>query len=188
MNSDPTCLKHHFLIAMPHMADPNFAHTVIYLIEHNDQGAMGLVINRPNGLNLADVLEQLRPDSEPSVLCQSLPIFSGGPVQTDRGFVLHPSGPQFQATLDLGDLGLSTSQDVLFAISQGEGPARHLIALGYAGWGAGQLEEELADNVWLTCPADQAILFETPYDQRLGAAAALLGINLNLLTAQAGHA
>ncbi|TBU76134.1 YqgE/AlgH family protein [Phytopseudomonas daroniae] len=187
-DATPSILKHHFLIAMPHMADPNFAHTVIYLIEHNDQGAMGLVINRPNGLNLADVLEQLRPDSEPSVLCQSLPIFSGGPVQTDRGFVLHPSGPQFQATLDLGDLGLSTSQDVLFAISQGEGPARHLIALGYAGWGAGQLEEELADNVWLTCPAAQAILFETPYDQRLGAAAALLGINLNLLTAQAGHA
>jgi len=122
------------------------------------------------------------------VLCQSLPIFSGGPVQTDRGFVLHPKGRYFQATVDLGELSLSTSQDVLFAIAEGHGPASHLIALGYAGWGAGQLEAELAENAWLTCPADQAILFETPYDQRLGAAAKLLGIDLNLLTAQAGHA
>ncbi|UQY37069.1 YqgE/AlgH family protein [Pseudomonas fulva] len=187
-DASPSILKHHFLIAMPHMDDPNFAHTVIYLIDHNDQGAMGLVINRPNGLNLADVLEQLRPDSQPAGLCQSLPIFSGGPVQTDRGFVLHPEGPQFQATVNLGELGLSTSQDVLFAIAEGHGPANHLIALGYAGWGAGQLEAELADNAWLTCPASPAILFETPYDQRLGAAAALLGIDLNLLTAQAGHA
>lgn len=187
-DASPSILKHHFLIAMPHMDDPNFAHTVIYLIDHNDQGAMGLVINRPNGLNLADVLEQLRPDSQPAALCQSLPIFSGGPVQTDRGFVLHPKGPQFQATVNLGELGLSTSQDVLFAIAEGHGPANHLIALGYAGWGAGQLEAELADNAWLTCPADQAILFETPYDKRLGAAAALLGVDLNLLTAQAGHA
>ncbi|UUD62585.1 YqgE/AlgH family protein [Pseudomonas seleniipraecipitans] len=187
-DASSSILKNHFLIAMPHMADPNFAQTVIYLIEHSDQGAMGLVINRPNGLTLADVLEQLRPDSEPAVLCQSLPIFSGGPVQTDRGFVLHPSGAQFQATLDLGELGMSTSQDVLFAIAEGNGPARHLIALGYAGWGAGQLETELADNAWLTCPADQTTLFETPYEQRLGAAAALLGIDLNLLTAQAGHA
>ena len=102
--------------------------------------------------------------------------------------MLHPKGPHFQATVDLGELSLSTSQDVLFAIAEGHGPASHLIALGYAGWGAGQLEAELADNAWLTCPADQAILFETPYDQRLGAAAAVLGIDLNLLTAQAGHA
>ncbi|TBU96204.1 YqgE/AlgH family protein [Phytopseudomonas dryadis] len=187
-NSAPTPLRHHFLIAMPHMADPHFAQTVVYLVEHNDQGAMGLIINRPNGLNLADVLEQLRPDSEPPALCRSLPIFTGGPVQTDRGFVLHPSGPQFQATLELGELGLSTSQDVLFAIAEGEGPERHLIALGYAGWEAGQLEAELADNAWLTSPADHTILFETPYDQRLNAAAALLGVNLGLLTSQAGHA
>ena len=117
--SAPTSLKHHFLIAMPHMADPHFAQTVTYLVEHNEQGAMGLVINKPNGLNLADVLEQLRPDEEPAVLCHSLPIFAGGPVQTDRGFVLHPAGPQFQATLELGELGLSTSQDVLFAIADG---------------------------------------------------------------------
>lgn len=188
MNDVTTSLKHHFLIAMPHMADPNFAHTVTYLVEHNEQGAMGLVINRPNGLNLAEVLEQLRPDDTPPALCQSLPIFSGGPVQTDRGFVLHPAGPTFQATLELGELALSTSQDVLFAIAEGSGPTKHLITLGYAGWEAGQLEHELSDNAWLTCPADNSILFDLPFDQRLNAAAALLGINLSLLTAQAGHA
>ena len=188
MKTAASYLKHHFLIAMPHMADPNFAQTVTYLVEHNEQGAMGLVINRPNGLSLADVLEQLRPDETPSALCQSLPIFAGGPVQTDRGFVLHPSGHSFLATLELGELALSTSQDALFAIADGSGPDKHLITLGYAGWEAGQLETELTDNAWLTCPADAAILFDTPADQRLGAAAARLGINLSLLTAQAGHA
>ncbi|PTQ72879.1 YqgE/AlgH family protein [Pseudomonas sp. GV071] len=187
-DANPSYLKNHFLIAMPHMADPNFAQTVTFLIEHNAEGAMGLVINRPNGLNLADVLEQLRPDTLPPALCQSLPIFSGGPVQTDRGFVLHPTGLQFQATLELGELALSTSQDVLFAIADGHGPDKHVIALGYAGWEAGQLEDELISNTWLTCPADAHILFDVPYDQRLAAAAARLGVNLSLLTSQAGHA
>ena len=184
----PTYLKHHFLIAMPHMADPHFAQTVTYLIEHNAEGAMGLIINRPSGLSLADVIEQLRPDDQNGSVEQDSPIFAGGPVQTERGFVLHPSGPQFQATLELGELGLSTSQDALFAIATGRGPSQHLIALGYAGWEAGQLETELAENAWLTCPADNAILFDLPFDQRLNAAAALLGINLSLLTSQVGHA
>lgn len=187
-NSAPSYLKHHFLIAMPHMADPNFAQTVTYLVEHNEQGAMGLVINRPSGLNLSDVLEQLRPDADVPARCHGLPIFSGGPVQTDRGFVLHPAGEVFQATLELGELALSTSQDVLFAIAEGHGPSKHLITLGYAGWEAGQLEHELVDNAWLTCPADSEILFELPAEQRLEAAAARLGVNLSLLTAQAGHA
>ncbi|MBD9482984.1 YqgE/AlgH family protein [Pseudomonas sp. PDM14] len=187
-NSAPSYLKHHFLIAMPHMADPNFAQTVTYLVEHNEQGAMGLVINRPSGLSLADVLDQLRPDDDAPARCHNLPIFSGGPVQTDRGFVLHPTGHVFQATLELGELALSTSQDVLFAIAEGHGPSKHLIALGYAGWEAGQLEHELVDNAWLTCPADNAILFDLPAEQRLEAAAARLGVNLSLLTAQAGHA
>ena len=185
---DANSLKHHFLIAMPHMADSHFAQTVTYIIDHNENGAMGLVINKPNGLNLTDVLEQLRPEHEPSALCRSLPIFTGGPVQTDRGFVLHPSGTQFQATLELGELGLSTSQDVLFAIADGNGPQQYLIALGYAGWEAGQLEAELIANAWLTCPADACILFDLPFDQRLNAAAARLGINLSLLSSQAGHA
>ncbi|RJG12461.1 YqgE/AlgH family protein [Pseudomonas cavernicola] len=187
-DASPSYLKHHLLIAMPHMADPHFAQTVSYIVEHNAQGAMGLMINRPSGLSLADVLEQLRPDSPPPLRCQSLPIFSGGPVQTDRGFVLHPAGQQFQATLELGELALSTSQDALFAIADGTGPEKYLITLGYAGWEAGQLESELINNVWLTCPADPRILFDLPYDQRLNAAAERLGINLSLLTSQAGHA
>jgi putative transcriptional regulator len=187
-NTAPSYLKQQFLIAMPHMADPTFAQTVTYLVEHNAEGAMGLVINRPHGLSLADVLQQLRPDSTPPERCQHLPIFTGGPLQTDRGFVLHPAGHQYQATLTLGELALSTSQDVLFAIADGSGPDKYLITLGYAGWQAGQLEQELADNAWLTCPADAAILFDTPYAQRLDAAAARLGVNLSLLTSQVGHA
>ncbi|AMO74054.1 MULTISPECIES: YqgE/AlgH family protein [Pseudomonas] len=188
MNTAPTYLKHHFLIAMPHMADPNFAQTLTYLVEHNEQGAMGLVINRPSGLNLSDVLEQLRPEPLPPARCQGITVYSGGPVQTDRGFVLHPAGQLFQATLELGELNLSTSQDVLFSIADGSGPAQSVIALGYAGWEAGQLEAELADNAWLTCPADLEVLFDVPAEQRLAAAAQRLGINLSLLTAQAGHA
>lgn len=184
----PSYLKHHFLLAMPHMADSRFAQSLIYLIEHTADGAMGLVVNRPSGLNLADVLEQLRPEPAAPAGCQDVPIFAGGPVQTDRGFVLHPAGQAYQATVALGPLGLSTSQDVLFAIADGHGPSRHFIALGYAGWEAGQIEAELADNAWLTCPADPIILFDLPHDQRLDAAAARLGVNLGLLTAQAGHA
>ncbi|WP_433860937.1 YqgE/AlgH family protein [Pseudomonas thivervalensis] len=187
-NVSPTYLKHHFLIAMPHMADPNFAHTLTYIVEHTANGAMGLVINRPQELNLADILEQLRPEIEPPLLCQHVPIFIGGPVQTDRGFVLHPSGPKFQATVDLDGVSLSTSQDVLFAIADGVGPAKSLIALGYAGWEPGQLEAELADNAWLTCPFDADILFNTSSELRLEAAASRLGVNLSLLTSQAGHA
>lgn len=188
MNIAPQYFKHHFLIAMPHMADPNFAQSLVYMVEHNDQGAMGLVVNRPSELDLGQVLAQLRPDSPPCEERRGLPIYSGGPVQTDRGFVLHAPGYSFHSTLDLDGLALSTSQDTLLAIADGSGPARCLIALGYAGWDAGQLEAELLQNTWLTCPADPAILFDTPTERRLPAAAARLGINLALLTSQAGHA
>lgn len=186
--STTASLKHHFLIAMPHMADPRFAQALIYLVEHNQDGAMGLVINRPSGLNLADIMEQLRPDSPTVPPFQAVLVYAGGPVQTDRGFVLHPADHHFQATLALGELGMTTSQDVLFAIADGQGPARHLIALGYAGWGAGQLEAELAQNAWLSCPALPQILFDLPPDQRLDAAAASLGIQLSQLSSQVGHA
>ncbi|WP_421683343.1 YqgE/AlgH family protein [Stutzerimonas urumqiensis] len=188
MTTHPSYLKHHFLIAMPHMADPNFGHALIYLAEHNAEGAMGLVVNRPSGLNLADVLEQLRPDQMPPVACREVPIYTGGPVQTDRGFVLHPTGSHFQATLALGSLSLSTSQDSLFAIADGRGPQRFLVALGYAGWEAGQIETEIAENAWLSCPADPDILFDLPASERLDAAAASLGVNLGLLSSQVGHA
>jgi len=187
-NVSPTYLKHQFLIAMPHMADPNFAHTLTYIVEHTANGAMGLIVNRPQELNLADILEQLRPEVDPPARCQGVPIYIGGPVQTDRGFVLHPTGPTFQATVDLDGVSLSTSQDVLFAIADGVGPTHYFIALGYAGWQPGQLEAELVDNVWLSCPAQPHILFGTASELRLDAAAAKLGVNLSLLTSQAGHA
>ncbi len=184
----PSYLKHQFLIAMPHMADAHFAQTLIYLVEHNQDGAMGLIINRPSGLNLADVMEQLRPDVPCEPAIEDLPVYSGGPVQTDRGFVLHPASSQFQATLVLGELGVTTSQDVLFAIADGQGPRQHFIALGYAGWEAGQLEAELIENAWLSCPAQAHILFDLPAEQRLTAAAASLGVDLRLLSSQVGHA
>lgn len=188
-SSSTTSLKHHFLIAMPHMADPNFAHTLIYLVEHNEQGAMGLIVNQPSDMTLADVLQQLSPEAPPPTLSQSLPILRGGPVQTDRGFILHSAGPRYQATLELDELALSTSQDTLFAIASGNGPDKYLITLGYSGWDGGQLESELLDNAWLTCPASCEILFDLPHQQRLHAAAAQLGVsNLGLLICQSGHA
>lgn len=184
----PSYLKHQFLIAMPHMADPNFAQTLTYIVEHNANGAMGLVVNRPQELNLGDILEQLRPDQEPPAITLHIPIYQGGPVQTDRGFVLHSNDCSYQATVELEGLSLSTSQDVLFAIAAGTGPRQSLITLGYAGWEAGQLEAELADNAWLNCPFDADILFAMASEMRLAQAAKSLGINLSLLTSQAGHA
>lgn len=188
-NRAPTYLKHQFLIAMPHMADPNFAHSLTYIVEHTANGAMGLTINRPLDLNLKDILEQLRLERAVPELCEHVPIYAGGPVMTDRGFVLHPASMSFDATVELQDgLALSTSLDALGSIADGNGPRRSLICLGYAGWEAGQLEAELADNAWLTCPYSAHILFNTSSELRLDAAAKHLGVNLNLLSTQAGHA
>ncbi|MEH6500556.1 MAG: YqgE/AlgH family protein [Pseudoalteromonas distincta] len=181
-------LKHHFLIAMPHMADPRFVNTLIYLCDHNEDGAMGLVINQPSDLQLADILEQLQPTVDSPGKVASFPIYNGGPVQTERGFVLHQGPEQWEASMDLGPLQLTTSRDILIDMAHGIGPSQVLIALGYAGWDAGQLDQELVDNVWLSCPADPHILFELPSEERLAAAARSLGIDLRLLTSQAGHA
>ena len=185
--SIPSNFTHHFLIAMPHMADPRFDHSLIYLCEHTDQGAMGLVINQPSDLNLADLLEQLDPELSVSVT-ERYQVFNGGPMERERGFVLHRGPHQWESSLDLGTLQLTTSRDILLDMAHGLGPTEALITLGYAGWGAGQLEQELADNVWLSCPADHQILFETPSAERLDAAARSLGIDWTLLTSQAGHA
>ena len=188
MNSTPVSFKHHFLIAMPQMDDSNFAGSVIYLVEHGPQGAMGLVVNKPLGMSLADVLDQLQPDATPQAHCHLKPIHAGGPVQPERGFVLHPNDWHYQHTLELGNMAMSTSEDALLAIADGSGPQRCLIVLGYAGWAPGQLESELLDNTWLTCPADPAILFDVASDERLDQAAASLGIDIHLLSRQAGHA
>lgn len=185
MQTTPSNLTHHFLIAMPHMADPHFDHSLIYLCEHGAEGAMGLIINQPSDLNLSDLLEQLAPDL---ATLSDVSVLNGGPVEPERGFVLHGGGRKWESSVDLGPLTLTTSRDILCDMAQGEGPDNVLITLGYAGWGAGQLEQELADNVWLSCPADHSILFNLPCDQRLAAAARSLGVDWSLLTSQAGHA
>lgn len=184
----PTYLNNQFLIAMPALADPNFFKTVTYISEHNASGALGLVINRPLNLTLGQLLEHLSITTHYSQLA-ALPIYHGGPVQPEQGFVLHSPLGQWGATLRVTDeIGITTSRDILQATAEGDGPRHLLVALGYAGWGPGQLERELAENSWLSGPADFDILFHTRNDLRWLAAAALLGIDLNLLSADVGHA
>lgn len=183
-----TSLTSHFLIAMPGLTDPNFVRTVTYVCEHTDQGAMGIVVNRPTELRLGELLAQLDIHTQiPSV--RETTVYQGGPVQTDRGFVLHTAGPAFDSTLNIDShISVTTSRDVLEAIAKGEGPTESLIALGYAGWGGGQLEQEMSANAWLSGPADDSILFRVDPDARWLAAAKLLGIDMNLLSGVAGHA
>jgi putative transcriptional regulator len=181
-------LTRHFLIAMPAMVDPHFAKSLTFICEHNEQGALGVVVNRPIDMSLHTLLEQI--DIEPaSVAAKRIPVHYGGPVQTDRGFVLHSPAGRWQSTLTVGDdIGLTTSKDILQAVARGEGPPQILVTLGYAGWAPGQLEREMAQNAWLTVAADPHILFETPADQRYDAGLKLLGIDLSMLSDDAGHA
>jgi putative transcriptional regulator len=181
-------LNNQFLIAMPGMSDPNFAQTVTLVCEHGPQGALGIVVNRPLDMTLGEVFEQLGMEASRSRIA-SEPVLQGGPVQTDRGFVLHSPGPSWDSTLAISErLHLTTSRDVLDALARGEGPASAVVALGYAGWDAGQLEAEFAQNAWLTVPADERLLFETPAAERWQAAGRLLGVNLLHLSSAAGHA
>jgi len=184
----PGSLQGHYLISMPHMDDQNFDHTVTLICEHNEYGAMGVVVNRPSELDLHEMLIHLEMHPLPEL--SLIPVYTGGPVKTDRGFILHrPCEVNFHSSSDVTDqLSLTTSIDILEAIARKEGPDDYLIALGYAGWGAGQLEQELSDNAWLSCPANLDIMFGTPAEERLQAAASSLGVNLNLLTSQSGHA
>ena len=186
--NDAPYLTNHFLIAMPGLEDPNFSRTVTYVCEHNEHGAMGIVVNRPMGLDLGDVLDQMDiPDAPESARQQ--PVYVGGPVQTERGFVLHSGDRAWDSTLQItDDLSVTTSRDILEAMARGEGPERSLVALGYAGWGEGQLESEMTANTWLSGPADAQIIFELPAERRWQAAAMLLGVDLNLLSGDAGHA
>ncbi len=163
-------LTHHFLIAMPNMVDPYFTRTLTYVCEHNDQGALGIVVNRPIDMTLQALFERLSLTLQDSEMAGA-PIYFGGPVQTDRGFVLHAPAGNWHSTLRVRDLiGLTTSKDILEAVGRGEGPDRILVTLGYAGWSAGQLEHELTQNAWLTVEARDAIIFELPAEERLAAA------------------
>jgi len=181
-------LTNHFLIAMPTLADPNFFHTVTYLCEHNEEGAMGIVVNRPLELQFQELLEQLELETTDPKLAQ-LPIYQGGPVQTERGFVLHSNEGEWTSSIQVTDnIVMTVSQDIIEAIALGGGPDKYLIALGYAGWGDGQIEHELADNTWLNGPADCSIIFDLPIEQRWSAAAAHLGVELSRLSTDIGHA
>lgn len=173
---------------MPKMADPYFARSLTYICEHNDQGALGVVVNRPIDLTLKALFERLSLELRDREHADA-PVYFGGPVQTDRGFVLHAPTGDWQSTLRVGDaIGLTTSKDILEAVGRGEGPEHLLVTLGYAGWSAGQLEHELSQNAWLTVEAKDAILFDLPAEERLPAAMELLGVDFARLSDEAGHA
>ena len=181
-------LTHHFLIAMPNMVDPYFAKSLTYICEHNDQGALGVVVNRPIDLSLQALFERINLKLEPHGL-HDLPVYFGGPVQTDRGFVLHQPVGEWHSTLKVRDsLGLTTSKDILEAVGKGSGPAKMLVTLGYSGWAAGQLEHELGQNAWLTVEAGEQIIFDLPAEEKLPAAMVLLGVDFASLSEDTGHA
>ena len=182
-----TDFSNQFLIAMPQMVEGNLAGSVIYICEHTQRGALGLVINRPTDLTLSGLFERidLKLEIQPT---EDTPVFFGGPVQTDRGFVLHAPTGDYSSSIKLGDMALTTSRDVLQAVADGNGPARILVTLGYAGWGAGQLESEMAQNAWLSVGADANIIFDVPPEDRYPAALKLLGVDPIMLPGGAGHA
>lgn len=185
-----TSLKDHFLIAMPNMADPRFSHSVIYICEHSSEGAMGLVINLPLNISLGDILLNMNITTEDETI-NHLPVLAGGPIQQERGFVLHrPLAEQkWESSLSLTQhISVTTSKDILFALAHHKGPKDVIIALGYASWEAGQLEQEIAQNTWLCGPADPQILFDVAPENRWRAAGALLGIDMDCMSTDIGHA
>ncbi len=203
-----TQLSHHFLIAMPGLEDPTFAKSVVYVCEHSERGAMGLIINKPGDLSLKHLFEKVELPLQRQDLLQCN-VLHGGPVQTERGFVLHDpmlekdsvdsensnteavATPNsiYASTLSVpGGLAMTTSKDVLEALANGSGPRRVVVTLGYASWGEGQLESEIGENSWLTVPADPAVIFDTPIEQRYDKALSLLGLQAWMLSSEAGHA
>ena len=190
-------LTHHFLIAMPGLQDETFARSVVYLCEHSERGALGLMINKPSDITLRHLFEKVDLPLERSDL-QAAPVFQGGPVATERGFVLHeavfagedkPDDTVYASTMTIpGGLEMTTSKDVLEAMSTGAGPRKVLVSLGYSSWGEGQLESELGENSWLTVGADPVVIFDTPVDQRYDKALSLLGLQAWMLSSDAGHA
>lgn len=206
-------LTKQLLIAMPSMEDPNFSRTVTLICEHNQDGAMGIIINQPTQIHVDELMDSLNTSANSNFTDSEFdtgpesgstnessnknkatnqnhePVFAGGPVQIDRGFILHDSDKQWESTHIIdNDLSLTTSEDILLAIAKGKGPENALVALGYAGWGAGQLEQELSQNAWLTVPYEADIIFDTPVEQRWQSAATKIGIDLHLISNQTGHA
>ena len=196
-DSAPINLTNHFLIAMPGLSDAVFGKSVVYVCEHSARGALGLVINKPATLSLADLFDKIALPLLRQDLVDS-PVYQGGPMQVERGFVLHhaitvpsdtPADPVYASTLSIpGGLDMTTSKDVLEALSVGSGPAKVLVSLGYSAWGQGQLETELGDNTWLTVSADPAVIFDTPIEERYDKALALLGLQAWMISSEVGHA
>ena len=185
-------LTNQFLIAMPGMVDDNFVGSVVYMCEHTEKGALGLVINKPIDIKLRRLFEKVELTLDREDLADA-PVYFGGPVQTERGFVLHErlgeEGGHYSSTLSIpGGLEMTTSKDVLEALSHGAGPRKVLVTLGYAGWSAGQLEDEISRNGWLTVGAEPSVIFDTPIEQRYARALSLLGIDPGMLAQEAGHA
>jgi len=188
MNSEVTNLTNHFLIAMPGLMDINFSQSVTYICEHNENGTLGITINRPADVKLSEIFNQLNITSDNEKI-NNQNIYLGGPVQMDRGFLLHTPSGHWSSSLKVTDsISVTTSSDILMAIAHNEGPKDVIIALGYAGWAEGQLEAEIAENAWLNCPANEEILFHTSADQMWEKAAKLMGVDLSLLSNDAGHA
>ncbi len=187
MNSK-NALSNQLLIAMPGMADPNFSTTVTLVCEHNAEGALGIIINRPLELNFGGLLQQLEhEDVDETVTNQS--VLNGGPVAPERGFVLHNPGGKFDSSIDVStDIQLTLSRDVIDAMATGQGPDQSLVAIGYAGWDAGQLENEMLSNVWLTVPASPEVVFDIPFADRWAVAANTIGIDISRMSADVGHA
>jgi len=190
---DSLYLENQLLIATPSMTDPYFQKSVVFICEHNERGAMGIIVNHPMSITIEDLLihmEILSPENRqenlPAILSQ--PVLAGGPVQRERGFVIHHPAGKWQSSFVMpNDLTITTSRDILQALVDNQGPARLLAALGYAGWEAGQLEEELINNSWINCPVDFQLLFETPAELRWEKAGQLLGVNLANLLSTVGH-
>ncbi|MCX7074038.1 MAG: YqgE/AlgH family protein [Methylococcales bacterium] len=181
-------LDNQFIIAMPTLTDDNFSRSAIYLCQHNADGALGIVINRKSNMKLKEIFMQMDIPIASMIAAES-PVYVGGPVQQERGFVLHTTGEKWAITLPISEvMSLTTSRDIIEAIAKGEGPERYFVALGYAGWGKGQLEKEFLANSWLNTPFGEPILFDTPIDLRWRMAASQIGIDINQLTFGAGHA
>lgn len=189
---DTVNLKNHFLVAMPSMADERFQHSVVYMCEHNEDGAMGLVINQPINISIAKMLDQIEVEREQDVthpVSLDQPVLFGGPVSEDRGFVLHKNLKLYGSSIQLSDeLTVTTSKDILSTLGTTEEPEQFIVALGYAGWDAGQLEQELAENSWLTIEADPKVIFDTPINERWEKALKQMGIDALNLSADVGHA
>ena len=178
----------HFLIAMPSLNDGFFNQAVTYICEHDENGSFGIIINQQTGITLKQIAKEMALETE-NTFDDKQPVFIGGPVDQGRGFILHRPAGNWQSSLKVDDnIALTTSKDILQAIVNNEGPEDNIVALGYAGWAAGQLDSEIANNTWLSCPADEQIIFNTPVEERWKAAAKLIGVDLSLLSNDAGHA